>query len=307
MFAASVMVLTLGSAEPQTAAPADRVVRVAMRNVFYHYSDDVAVHIVSLQGNVSPTRTGEIVVFDDKNSFKLSMTYAEISISCDALTHVLNGNVFSAADAPIKELSIRSSGSTIIIKGKLHKGGNLPFEMTGTISTTSDGRIRLHGDKMRAGHLPVKGLLDLLGLDIADLINTKKIHGVAVEKDDLLLSPQEILPPPQIEGKVTAVRIQGNEIVQTFGTPQKENFVGHLSGNYMAYRDNELTFGKLTMHDTDMVLIDMNPQDPFDFYLDHYKDQLVAGYSKTTPAFGLRVHMRDLNKLHEATPSGSRP
>jgi len=307
MCAASVTVLPLSSAEPQTAAPADRVVRVAMRNVFYHYSDDVAVHIVSLQGNLSPTRPGEIVVFDDKHSFKLAMTYAEISISCVALAHVLNGNVFSAADAPIKELSIRNNGSTLIIKGKLHQARNLLFEMTGTISTTDDGRIRLHGEKIRAGHVPVKGLMDLLGLDIAGLINTKKVRGVAVEKDDLLLTPQEILPPPQIEGKVTAVRIQGNEIVQTFGTPQKANLAGHVSGNYMAYRDNELRFGKLTMHDTDMVLIDMNPQDPFDFYLDHYKDQLVAGYSKTTPAFGLRVYMRDFNKLHEATPGGSRP
>jgi hypothetical protein len=45
------------------------------------------------------------------------------------------------------------------------------------------------------------------------------------------------------------------------------------------------------MQDTDMVLIDMNPEDPFDFFLDHYKEQLVAGYTKTTPSFGLRVYM----------------
>ena len=69
----------------------------------------------------------------------------------------------------------------------------------------------------------------------------------------------------------------------------------------MAYRGNELRFGKLTMHDTDMVLLDMDPQDPFDFFLDHYNDQLVAGYSKTTPSFGLRVYMRDYNKLKRQT------
>ena len=301
MFAASVPVLLLGSAEPQAAVPPGRAVRVAMKNVFYHFSENVAVHIVSLQGDFSPTRPGEIVVFDDKYSFKLAMSYAEISIGCDSLAHVLTSNVFSAPDAPIKELSIRSNGSTLIIKGKFRKAQNLPFEMVGMLSVTDDGRIRLHGDKIRAGHLPVKGLMDLPGLDIAGLINTKRVRGVTAEKDDLLLSPQEILPPPQIEGRVTAVRIQGNEIVQTFGKPQKENFASYLSGNYMAYRDNELRFGKFTMHDTDMVLIDMTPQDPFDFYLDHYKDQLVAGYSKTTPSFGLRVYMRDFNKLRTAT------
>jgi len=65
----------------------------------------------------------------------------------------------------------------------------------------------------------------------------------------------------------------------------------------MIYRGGRLRFGKLTMDDTDMVLTDMDPQDPFDFYLSHYKQQLVAGYTKTTPTFGLRVFMRDYNKL----------
>ena len=65
----------------------------------------------------------------------------------------------------------------------------------------------------------------------------------------------------------------------------------------MAYRGNQLRFGKLIMSDTDMVLIDMDPKDPFDFYLDHYKEQLVAGYTKETLKFGLRVFMRDYNEL----------
>jgi hypothetical protein len=51
------------------------------------------------------------------------------------------------------------------------------------------------------------------------------------------------------------------------------------------------------MSDTDMILLDMDPKDPFDFYLDHYKEQLVAGYTKETLSFGLRVFMRDYNKL----------
>jgi hypothetical protein len=65
----------------------------------------------------------------------------------------------------------------------------------------------------------------------------------------------------------------------------------------MIYRGGRLRFGKLTMEDTDLQLLDMDPRDPFDFYLKHYKDQLVAGYTKTTPTFGLRVFMPDYNKL----------
>ena len=68
----------------------------------------------------------------------------------------------------------------------------------------------------------------------------------------------------------------------------------------MAYRGARLRFGKLTMSDTDLTLIDMDPQDPLDFYLDHYWDQLAAGYSKITQAFGLYTYCRDYNKLTPA-------
>jgi hypothetical protein len=159
---------------------------------------------------------------------------------------------------------------------------------------------------VKAAHLPVKGLMDLLGLKIADLINTKKLRGVRSEENDLILDPEQILPPPHIEGRITSVRIQGNEIVQVFGNKPKTESTPAFSGNYMAYRGAQLRFGKLTMSDTDMILIDMDPKDPFDFYLDHYRDQLVAGYTKMTPEFGLRVFMRDFHKLRRS-PSTKTP
>jgi hypothetical protein len=44
-------------------------------------------------------------------------------------------------------------------------------------------------------------------------------------------------------------------------------------------------------------LIDADPTDPFDFFPDHYQDQLVAGYSKTTASGGLLVYMPDYEKI----------
>jgi hypothetical protein len=99
---------------------------------------------------------------------------------------------------------------------------------------------------------------------------------------------------------VKQVRLEGGNIIQVFGSPDTYKWQRAPAQNYMAYRGNRLKFGKLTMEDTDMVLIDPDPRDPFDFFLDHYKEQLVAGYTKTTPGFGLRVFMVDYNKLKRA-------
>jgi len=279
------------------AEPATQAVQIAMRNLTYHYAESITVHIVRLQGALLPTKPGAIVVFDDKNSFTLSLTSAEISISCNALAQVLNENVLSAAGSPIKDLSIESKNNRLIVKGKLHQKGDIPFETEGVIMAEADGRIRLHTEHLKASHLPLKGLLDLLGIDIARLIDTKKIQGISVDKDDLILNPEQILPPPHIQGRVSAVRVQGNDIVQVFGTTQRPNFAARQTGNYIAFRHGDMQFGKLTMHDSDLIMIDMDPRDPFDFFLDHYQDQLVAGYTKSTPQYGLRAYLRDYNKL----------
>lgn len=96
------------------------------------------------------------------------------------------------------------------------------------------------------------------------------------------------------------MRIQGQNLILTFGTAAKAKASRSASGNYMAYHGNQLRFGKLTMSDVDLTLMDMDPNDPFDFSLDHYLQQLQAGYTKITANFGLRVFMKDFDKLPNA-------
>ena len=52
-----------------------------------------------------------------------------------------------------------------------------------------------------------------------------------------------------------------------------------------------------------MLIVDLNPSDPFRFDLDLYNKQLVAGYSRTLPDLGLEVYMRDIDKVGEKRPA----
>jgi hypothetical protein len=276
------------------AAPRHRVA-VTMRNVMYHFTPRIAVRIFALTGWLTAEGGYPFPVFDDARSFVLHIAAADMSITTGDMSNILNTRVFAAPDAPLKDISIAARGQILHIHGKLHSKGDIPFEEDGALSLTSQGEIRIHSLRVKAAHLPVKGLMDLLGVHISSLINTNKVRGLRAEKDDLLLNPEEILPLPRIAGRLTAIQLKGTRIVEHFG--------GRLPalppGNYMTYRGGRLRFGKLTMDDTDMELIDLDPRDPFDFYLAHYKQQLVAGYTKTTSAFGLRVFMRDYNKLQK--------
>ena len=73
------------------------------------------------------------------------------------------------------------------------------------------------------------------------------------------------------------------------------------SPNYVYFGGGDIRFGKLTMHDADLQLIDSDPKDPFDFFPARYSAQLVAGYSKNTPAKGLKTFMPDYGDLKKET------
>ena len=274
---------------------ADRTVQTQMNNVMYHVGDNAAVHILKLGGELVPTKPDSIPIFDDKNSFDLRVTAAEMAITPQAMANVLNQFVFNDKNSPIKDVSIQLENGLMKVKGKLK--ADVSFETDSSASVTADGKIRLHAEKIRALHMPAKGLMDLLGVEIADLIKNGKVKGVTAEKDDLILDPEQVFPPPRIQGKVSAIKLTDGQIALTFGSPQKYQWAKVPAQNYMWYHGNRLQFGKLTMHDTDLLLVDPDPRDPFDFDLSHYKEQLMAGYSKTTATFGLRTTMVDYNKL----------
>ncbi len=67
-----------------------------------------------------------------------------------------------------------------------------------------------------------------------------------------------------------------------------------------------MRFGKLTMDDADLQLVDKDPQTPFDFSMDHYKEQLEAGYSKITPKFGLCSFVPDFNRIAHNPAKGAK-
>jgi hypothetical protein len=290
----------------QNSPPSDKqlsTVQTQMRNVRYHFSDAVVVEIKSLSGELVPVGNNEFPIFDDKNSFSLRISAAEIAIDSSNLANVLNSYVFARPHSPLTELSIIVANGRLKVKGKLHDKRDIPFETEGILSPTADGKLRLHSEKIKAMHVPVKGLMDLFGIDLGGLIKGGKVPGVQAQEDDLILDLQQMLPPPHIEGKVVSVRIEGEKIIQIFGGPDGKPMKNIRGGNYMAYKNNRLRFNKLVMDDVDLILIDMDPNDPLDFYLEHYKEQLSAGYTKTTPDSGLRVFIKDFNKLHPAKVS----
>jgi hypothetical protein len=272
-------------------------VRAAFRHVNLRVDPDIILEIRELDGALVSVRPGHPPVFDDQQSFVLHIDVGEIALSTASLTNLLNHHVFTGEDAPLEDLEVTVVEGKLHQKGKLRKGVDIPFSVLAEVSVTDDGRIRLHPVKTKAIGLPAGGLMKFFGLELDELIKVKRTPGVTIVDNDFLLDPDRLLPAPRIAGRLTGVRIEGDRIVQTFGRPGDKGAPltppDARARNYMYYRGGVLQFGKLTMHDADLQLVDADPRDPFDFFPSRYVEQLVAGYSKNTPSGGLKVYMPD--------------
>jgi hypothetical protein len=269
-----------------------------MRHVVFHLGMGIEMRVDDLNGRLVSTASGP-PAFDDVNSYLVEIESARVSLTAESLTNLMNNYVFSAADAPLKKLKIEIEGNELKQSGVLAKGLPVPFHLRASIAATPDGKIRLHPTSMKAAGFLSKRVLDFFGLELERLVKVNAATGVTIDGDDLLLDPERLLPPPRIKGRLTRVWIENGVVVQQFGAPSKHPLTPPNSRfvNYMYYRGGTLRFGKLTMVDTDMILVDADPKDPFDFSPEKYNDQLVAGYSKNTPSHGLIVYMPDLADL----------
>jgi hypothetical protein len=267
-----------------------------MQNVHYHYDQSLVLEVRYLEGRMVPAPGSPLTaVFEDPRSFTIEIDSAEIAITTASLSYLLNTHVFGHKESPLKKLKVTTKDGKIKQEGTLNKAVDVPFEIEGNLEPTKDGKIAIHPTSIKAAHIPVKSLMNLFGLDISDVMNTKNVRGVTVREKDIILDPELMLPPPHMKGRITSLRVEGDRIIQHFGGARGDHKAG--TGNFIAHRGGTLRFGKLTMRDADLVLIDNDPKDPFDFWFAKYQQHLAAGYSKTTADGGLRTYMPDYSDL----------
>ena len=280
----------------------DTIVHARFQRVRFRVWKGVALDLEQLSGRMLSRRDDRLVSLDDKTSFILAIDTAAVGLTLGDLGRLMNTYVFAYRGAPLRDLSFEVDGQHLVQRGIMHKGVDIPFEMTGEVSVTSGGEIRVHPVAMKICSINGQGLMNALGLTLAKLIDVSQAKGVRVIGNDLFLDPVKMLPPPTISGHLVRIALEPGRLVQYFGPPDGNGAVLRLAPdsnatNFIQFRGGTMQFGKMFMVHADMEVVDMSPNDPFDFDIDRYREQLIAGYHRTLPDDGLLVFMPDLDKI----------
>jgi hypothetical protein len=276
----------------QPAAPAAPV-GIEMRNVRLHVADDAILEVKWLSGRLRSLSSNP-PVFDDQHSFVMEIDDGEMAMDASSLSALVN-RAFEYKGAALSNLRVSLEDGRLMQRGTLKKGISVPFSIAASVAATSDGLLNVHPLKVKTAGIPTAKLMSLFGVELDDILKSRPDRGIVFRDNDLFLDVGRMLPAPATRGKLTKAVVRGDRLVQVFGRGAAASAGGR--GNYIWFHGGAIRFGKLTMTEADLKLIDMDPRDPFDFYSARYNEQLVAGYSKNTIDHALRTYMPDYDDL----------
>ena len=282
--------------------------QTSMRHVWFHIDQDAYLDIHSMRGELVSKAPGTPLNLDDRRSFVMKIDTAKIGMRGTSLDVLMNRYVLGYPDPPLRNLHIEVAGGKLKQSGVIHKLVNIRFTMWADVSA-SNGKIRIHPTKIETYGINGLSLMRAVGMTLQKMISLPRDRGITLEGDDLLLDPERVLPPPQVELHLADVRIEDDELVQIFDAHRHlpELTLPHPGEkNTLFFRGGTLRMGKLLMVDADMQVTDTDPSDPFDFFIDRYNDQLVGGFSRNQSDYGLLVSMRDFADLGKPARPGER-
>jgi hypothetical protein len=293
---------SLPIAEKQTAEPEKLAGTPAIEisNVLFRYTDDLSVLIVSLTGKLVPTSGHTVADFNDPESFVIAADSALVILSTAQLSSLMNTYLLASPKAAIKKVQVDAEKGHLVIRGTMKKGLHIPFEATAEASITQDNRIRFEIKQVKSAKIPLKGVMDTLGLSMSDLISQRGLTGLSVDKDSFLIDPQNALPAPQLRARLSKIIINGQNLVLSFGEAAARSDRAGSAHNFIAMKGGRVRYGRDEMHDADIVMMDTTPADPFEFYLKQYKRQFAAGTIKATSEMAWRAYLPDYTKLNRS-------
>lgn len=259
--------------------PQGSVTQFYTRNVVYRVDADIVVGMPDLNADVQVIRPNQPFIPANVNDFVVNIHTGHLTMDDASMAAIFNKYAFNYPGSPLTDLKITNQEGKVIMSGTLHKGLPIPFSMEGTLTGHGDGKLVLKPTSVKSAGIPVKGLMDVLGLEMANLINSKAA-GVLIDGDNIVIDPSKLLPPPAINGYAVGAEVHKGQVTMLFDdqvrrpTPDlpenAQNFILMWGGNIL--------INNHVIMDAKLEEIDLTPQDPMFFYMPVYREQLAAGF-----------------------------
>ena len=297
------------AAPPRQPAASGPDVLLKMDNVHFRINEKLAMDVKELKARLSPLGGTDIVNFDNINGFAIKIHSGLVRIKPAVLMSLFNDIVLDYDGAPLRNIKIvfvqyaSEAGVKPILKleGEMKLAVWLNFEMLADIKVnTVDNTLVLSALAIKTLKNPyTRGLMGSVGMGLDSVLSIASGRGTVIRGNQIIISPFDIFPPPAMNGRMgrAQVDMDTNSLILTFEPAGSEKLVmkGPPAGmsNYVMVQKGKVSFGKLMMRQSDVIMQDRNRKDSFDFFLARYWKALNRGEVYIRPDSSVIVKMPD--------------
>jgi hypothetical protein len=281
-----------------TAAASDSGVYLRLENVRFKWSDRVYIDAGNMALRAVPLE-GRFVDFDDPNSFIMKVQQSVVRIRPDVLEGMFNESVFNYPESKIRDLKVTikqgDNGPDVNLKGSIEVVTWIPFEMDTRLSVDrATNTLVINIDHLKVlGFIHAMGLIKMKPLNLDRILTLPPNKSLMVEGNTLMVKPFGLFPPPRINGQMESVHVDSTMVALTFsGRPVP---APEMAGsNYIYLHGGNSEFGHFRMVDTDVLIRDATPQNPFVFSLTKYSEMIPRSRIDIKDTRSVRVTMPDI-------------
>jgi hypothetical protein len=251
----------------------------------------MAIRAVPLQGDV--------VDFDRPGSFVFTLQQATVLIRPTVLEGMLNESVFNYPHSHIRSLHVtlrpENERQAVIMSGQMKLGiAWIPFSMVSFLTVDQQtNTLVMNIDRIKVlGFIPATKLVKMEPLKLENLVTLPPNNSMIIRDDKIMVKPFGLFPPPRVIGRMTAVSTNESGIRLAFAgqtIPAPES----TARNYVYLRGGIAKFGNFQMLDTDVLILDQNPSNPFAFSLARYRDLIPRSNIEVQGTKSVQVQMPD--------------
>jgi hypothetical protein len=273
-------------------------VHIRLQNARFKWSDKIYIDAGNMAVRAVPDR-GKTVDFDDLESFELIVQQSVVLIRPDVLAGMFNESIFNYPGSRVHDLHVsiaRDDGGvwTVQLGGKLDLVAWVPFTMYTHLSVDKKtNALVIEVDHLKVfGVIPATKLIRWTPMHLDRLIALPPNKSLLVDGNRIMVKPFGLFPPPRINGTIAGVEVGENAIRITFAgdaIPAPE----FPAKNYAYLRGGASRFGSFRMSDTDVLVLDRNPANPFVVSLLHYAELLPKSTVEHLDARSVRITMPD--------------
>lgn len=266
---------------PEDGSPAKgSVTQFYTKNVMYRIDEDIVVGLPDMDADMLVKRPNQPLIPGNLDDFVINVHSGHFVIDDKSMSAIFNKFAFGYEGSPLSDLKVTSLDGRVSLTGTLHKGLPIPFAMEGTLAPNGQGQLVLHPEVMKSAGIPVKGIMDVLGMEMANLINSRSA-GVKIDGNKIIIYPDKLLPPPTIKGFAVAAQVQPGRTIMVFDDKVRRPYPEvpeAAAKNYLLMWGGNVLINNHLILNAKVQEIDDTPQDPMWVYLPLYREQLQAGY-----------------------------